>query len=44
MNNENMYTGRGASHTEVCWEVLGEVQQGIGRLGKDNMGRNAIYR
>ena len=39
---EHMDTGRGESHTGVCWwEGLGEGQQGVGR---DNMGRNARCR
>ena len=33
-----MDTGKEASHTGVCWGGLGEGQQGIGRLGRDNMG------
>ena len=35
---------RGASHTGVCWGELGEGQQGVRRLGRDNMGSNARYR
>ena len=33
LNNENMDTGRGASHTGVCWGLLGEGQWGIGSWG-----------
>ena len=29
-----MDTGRGASHTEVCWEELGEGQWGVGSWGE----------
>ena len=36
-----MDTGRGASHTGSVWGVKGEEQQGIGRLRRGNMGRNA---
>ena len=35
-----MDTGKGSSHTEVCCGGLGEIQQWVGRLGRDNMGRN----
>ena len=30
---EHMVTGRGASHTGVCWWWLGEGQQGVGSWG-----------
>ena len=32
----------GASHTGVCWGREEEGQQGVGRLGRDNMVRNQI--
>ena len=41
-----MDTEKGASHAGVCWREGGSRGEtvGVGRLGKDNMGRNARYR
>ena len=39
-----MDTERGVLNTGSCWEVLREGQHRVGRLGRDNMGRNARYR
>ena len=45
MNNENTWTQGGEHHTLGSVEgALREGQQGVGRLGRDNMGRNARYR
>ena len=40
---EHMDTGRGISHIRACCGVwgLGEVQQWVRDLGRDNTGRNA---
>ena len=45
MNNENTWVQGGEHHTlESVGRRLGEGQQGVGRLGRDNMGRNVKYR
>ena len=49
LNNENTWTQGGEHHTlgSVAGQRgggTGEGQQGIGRLRRDNMGRNARYR
>ena len=44
MNNENTWKQGGEHHTlESVEGGLEEGQQGVGRLGRDNMGRNARY-
>ena len=45
MNSENTWTKGGEHHTLRSVEgVLREGQQGVGRLWRDNMRRNARYR
>ena len=34
----------GSITTGVCWRGIGEGQWWVGRLGRDDMGRNARYR
>ena len=55
MNNENTWTQGGEHHAlgsvgvvtrggTVGGREVGEEQWAVGRLGRDNMGRNARYR
>ena len=45
LNSESTWTQGGEHHTLGSVEGgLGEGQQGVGRLGRDNIGRNARYR
>ena len=45
LNNENTWTQGGEHHTlGSVGGVLGEGQQGVGRLRRNNMRRNARYR
>ena len=45
LNNEDTWTQGGEHHTlGSVVGGLGERQQGVGRLGRDNIGRNARYR
>ena len=41
LNNENTWT---QGYTGVCWGGIAEGQQVVGRLQRDNRGRNARYR
>ena len=45
LSNENTWTQGGEHHTlGSVGGRLGDGQQGVGRLGRDNMGRYARYR
>ena len=44
LNNENTWTQGGEHHTLGSVGGLGQGQQRVGRLGRDNIGRNVRYR